>query len=180
MEKNDDDRDDLIFDLIKRRYDTENNRITNLDSKAASLIGFVSVVVGLVVGGGTFKISIISAYFHLFITYFTGIGVLLSSIFCGLMAYKERKFLVAPNIQTLVKKYKDKPYSTTLRKNAMAMDAAIQDMERTNKRKANYITVSWILLIAGFVIVFIFVMMFAWPNGPAATAAKKDNNTQSR
>jgi hypothetical protein len=44
-------RDDLIFDLIKRRFDAERDTSNNLDSKASSLIGFVSIVVGLVLGG---------------------------------------------------------------------------------------------------------------------------------
>jgi hypothetical protein len=32
-------RDDLIFNLIKRRYDGEVEKINNLDNKAGSLIG---------------------------------------------------------------------------------------------------------------------------------------------
>ena len=46
-------RDDLIFDLIKRRFDSETDRLNNLDSKASSLVGFVSIVVSLVLGGGS-------------------------------------------------------------------------------------------------------------------------------
>jgi Flp pilus assembly protein TadB len=121
----------------------------------------VSVVVGLIVGGGTFKISVISTYWYLLITYFGGIAVLLSSIFCGLMAYKERKFSIAPKINVLLDKYTNTKYSETLRKNGGAMGDAIKSMEETNQRKANYITVSWILLIIGFVIVFVFLLEFA-------------------
>jgi|SoiMethySBSTD1v2_1073268.scaffolds.fasta_scaffold2381454_1 hypothetical protein len=48
-----DKRDELIFDLIKRRFDGEIDRANKLDSKAGSMVGFVSVVVGLTLGGGS-------------------------------------------------------------------------------------------------------------------------------
>jgi hypothetical protein len=44
--KSAEDKDDLIFELIKRRYDSISQNVNALDTKAASLIGFVSIVVG--------------------------------------------------------------------------------------------------------------------------------------
>ena len=40
-------RDELIFDLIKRRFDNEWQRVDALDTKAGTLIGFISIVVSL-------------------------------------------------------------------------------------------------------------------------------------
>lgn len=40
--------DDLIFELIKKRLDSEGERTTSLDSNAGNFVGFVSV--GLLLG----------------------------------------------------------------------------------------------------------------------------------
>ena len=42
----------VIFELIKRRFDNEGERTNSLDGKAGNFVGFVSVVVGLLLGGG--------------------------------------------------------------------------------------------------------------------------------
>ena len=63
----------MILEFIKRRYEAEIEKITNLDGKANNLIGFVAVVVGLIVGGGAFKISIISAHIELWSPFFGGL-----------------------------------------------------------------------------------------------------------
>ncbi len=78
------DRDDLVFELIKRRWDSISQHTSTLDTKAASLIGFVSIVVGLLVGGGTFEVSEIASLYFLYIPYFASIAFLLSSIIFGL------------------------------------------------------------------------------------------------
>ena len=43
----------LIFDLIKRRFGGEIYRANELDSKAGNMAGFVSVVIGLLLGGNS-------------------------------------------------------------------------------------------------------------------------------
>ena len=101
------DRDYLIFELIKRRWDSISQHTSTLDTKAASLVGFVSIVVGLVVGGGTFEVSVIASSYLLYITYFASIAFLLSSIFFGLKAFKEKRnyAIVVPDIRVLLEKY---------------------------------------------------------------------------
>jgi hypothetical protein len=71
--KSAEDRDDLIFELMRKRYDYVLQNINALDTKAASLIGFVSIVVGLMVGGETFRVSTIITSHTLYVPYFISI-----------------------------------------------------------------------------------------------------------
>jgi len=118
------DKDDLIFELIKRRYDGVLQNINALDTKAASLIGFVAVVVGLIVGGSTFDFSKIAKSFALYIPYFASVVLLLGSIYFGLKALKEkRNFLIAPDVNILLGRYakSDVSYSRVLQTTGRAM-----------------------------------------------------------
>ena len=81
-------RDTLLFDVIKRRYDAEWDKIAGLDSKANNFIGFISVVTGL---------------------YFFGTGLLLVSIGFALSAIKIRRWHAVPNVETLLNKYTSMP-----------------------------------------------------------------------
>jgi hypothetical protein len=155
-------RDELIFELIKDRYDKELDKIANFDNKASSLVGFVSIVVGILLGGGTFKLSVIASYYYLAVPYFIGIGVLLVSIFFSLRAYRIRQWRIVPNVAVLLEKYTDRPYQNVLRTNGATMAEAIKGFEKQNKDKADNINNSWKLLIAGLSIVFIFLMIFTF------------------
>jgi hypothetical protein len=156
------DRDDLIFDLIKRRYDDVLKDINALDTKSASLIGFVSVVAGLIIGGGTFDISAIAKSYILYIPYFLSIGFLIASILFGLKAFRQRNYPVAPNVEVLLKRYtkRDILYSDVLRTSSTAMVEAINIIEKSNRKKADDINRSWVLLILGLGIVLVFLMIF--------------------
>jgi hypothetical protein len=88
-------RDSLIFELIKRRFDSEGERTNNLDGKAGNLVGFVSVLVGLLLGAGSLlsggeilKSSILLSSHVLTLPYFVGVASLLTSIGCALIALK--------------------------------------------------------------------------------------------
>lgn len=156
------DRDDLIFDLIKRRYDDVLKDINALDTKSASLIGFVSVVAGLIIGGGTFDISAIAESYILYIPYFLSIGFLIASILFGLKAFRQRNYAVAPNVEVLLKRYTKQNilYSDVLRTSSTAMVEAINIIEKSNRKKADDINRSWVLLIIGLGIVLVFLMIF--------------------
>jgi hypothetical protein len=73
-------RDDLIFDLIKRRYDGEIEKSNNLDNKAGSLIGLTGVIIGFLLGASTLTTSTLLLNSILSIVYFVDIGILLTSI----------------------------------------------------------------------------------------------------
>jgi hypothetical protein len=153
-------RDELLFDLVKRRYDSEWNRIKDLDGKATSFIGFVSVIIGLLLGSGTFNLS--SALLHslLSIPYFLGIGTLLISVIFSLRAIKIKKWNAVPNVKTLLNNYAYEPYSKVLVTTRDTMAEATLKIEGQNNSKATLITQSWYLLISGLATIFIFIIIF--------------------
>jgi hypothetical protein len=113
-------RDDLIFELIKRRIDSEGQRINSLDTKAGNLVGYVSVLVGLLLGGGSllsggaiFKTSsvLLSSNHIVPFIYFVGVAFLLVSIDCSLTALKVRRWIAVPNVHVLISDYISLPYS---------------------------------------------------------------------
>lgn len=157
--KEEKERDDLIFDLIRARYETEQEAITNLDNKAGNLIGLTGVVVGFLLGTSAIQISSLLMNPALSIVYFIGVGVLLLSIFWALYSVKIRKWSVVPDVRTLIQKYTTLPYSVVLRRNAGELVKAVEKAEQQNKEKARLINLSWTFLIAGLSIVFIFYVL---------------------
>jgi Na+/phosphate symporter len=160
-EKSDTIRDNLIFDLIKRRYDSEWQRINNLDGKANSLVGYISLVTGFLLGSATFAMS--SALICrpvLSSVYFGGIGILIVSIVLALLATRVRKWPNVPNVKVLLESYTSEPYDVVLKTNAATMADAICDIEAQNNEKAMYINRCWYFLIGGLVLVLIFVILF--------------------
>jgi hypothetical protein len=159
------DRDDLILELVKRRYDGVLQNASALDTKAATLVGFVSVVVGLIVGGGTFDVSVIAGSILLYVPYFTSIVILLASIFFGLQAYREkRNYPIVPDVRALLSKYtrENVSYSQVLRSTAGTMDYYIEVIERSNEQKAHDINKSWYLLLIGLVSVLVLLVFFTF------------------
>lgn len=154
-------RNELIFDLVKKRFDSERERARDLDGKANNLIGFISIVVGLLLGGaGTFKFALPLPNLPLSILYFIGVGILLASIGFALAAFKIRNWIVVPNMRTLITKYVTAPYEEVLKRNAGEMAKAVINSEIQNDTKAKLIEWSWYLLISGLSMVFIFVFAY--------------------
>ena len=160
----------MILEFIKRRYEAEIEKITNLDGKANNLIGFVAVVVGLIVGGGAFKISIISAHIELWSPFFGGITLLLLSIFFGLFSSRIRNWAEAPDFNTLFTVLTNPDqydpaeynYQNLLKANAQAMIYATTYNVSRNKQKISHLDKSWRFLIFGLVLVGIFLAIFAF------------------
>jgi cytochrome c biogenesis protein CcdA len=152
-------RDDLIFDLIKRRYDGEIERINNLDNKAGNLIGLTGVIAGFLLGASTLTASTLSRNAILSIIYFIGIGILLVSIGLALWSVRVRKWAAVPDVATLLEKYTNLSYSEVLQSNAGEMKKAVEKAEIQNEQKAKLIGLSWYLLISGLTLVFIFLLI---------------------
>jgi hypothetical protein len=152
-------RYELILDLVKRRYDSELARTKDLDSKAGSLIGFVSVVVGLLVGLGTIDLLSKLVKLEYSIPYFLGIGILLLSIVISLFSIKVRKWPFVPSVVPLTNKYFSIPYKLAIKRIAKTMAWAVTVMELKNNGKARLINWSWYLLILGLSFVLLFVIV---------------------
>lgn len=153
-------RDDLIFQLISQRLNGEGARSNGLDNKAGNLIGFTSVVIGLLLGSITLKFTILVENPILSFPYFLGIGVLLLSICFSLMVIKVRSWTVVPNVKYLLKNYTTVPYSEVLRRNAGTMADAVEKAESHNANKARYIEFSWYSLLSGLILVFVFMILY--------------------
>jgi hypothetical protein len=173
-------RDDLIFELIKRRIDNEGERTNSLDTKAGSLVGYVSVLVGLFLGGGSllsggviFKTSsvLLSTNHIVSFIYFVGLAFLLVSIGCSLNALRVRKWIAVPNVDTLISDYITRPYIDVLQTNAVEMANAVAKREAQNNNKAKFIVWSWYLLIAGLCIIFASAIVLS-ASGGVITGAK--------
>lgn len=161
QEKSDTTRDNLIYDLIKRRYDSEWQRINNLDGKANSLVGYISLVTGFLLGSATFAMS--SALICrplLSSVYFCGIAVLIASIVLALLATRVRIWPNVPNVKVLLESYTTQPYDVVLKTNAATMAEAISEIEVQNNEKATYINRCWYFLIGGLILVLVFVILF--------------------
>ncbi len=162
----DGDRDELIFDLIKGRIETELKRTNNLDSKAGSIVGFVSIVAGLLLGRGSLLLGgeINDLRFNLTdITsslYFFGVALLLVSIGLSLFALRVRRWIAVPNVTTLIERYTELSYEEVLKRNAGEMAKSVRDSEKQNNTKARYLEYSWVLLILGLIITFISIIIF--------------------
>jgi hypothetical protein len=154
-------RDLLIFELIKRRLDNEWRRINDLDSKANNLVGFVSVVISLLLGAATFKLSsTLVCKTNLSILYFLGISILLTSIIFALTGSKVRRWSDVPDVQYLIENYTNLPYDDVLKRNAGEMANAVVQIEKQNNHKARLIKWSWYMLIIGLATVLLFMVIF--------------------
>jgi cell division protein FtsW (lipid II flippase) len=155
-------RDELIFDLIKRRYDGELDTAKNLDSKSGNIVGFVSIVVVLTLGGeSVFSTTRLFEGFSLLsnqyatVLYFVGITILLVSIGCALAALKIRRWTVVPNVDILINEYTKLGYSEVLKRNAAEMRHSVSSSEKNNKNKAMFIEFSWYSLLIGLTLIVV-------------------------
>jgi len=157
-------RDDLIFDLIKRRYDSEVQRINDLDGKAHNMTGYVSIVISLLIGTGTLgvfgKLSV-SMYY---IPYFVGIILLVVSFLFSLSAIAIRTYNFVPKPQFLIDNYLARKSRFVTRKVMSTMSSAVSEIAEKNEDKALKITLCWGFLIAGLVAIMVFSIILALSN----------------
>lgn len=92
--------------------------------------------------------------------YLIGIGVLLTSILFSLWAFKVRKWIMVPQVQTLIAKYTKIKYEEVLQRNGGEMAKAVRISEKNNHEKAKFLILSWYALISGLSILFTFIIVF--------------------
>jgi hypothetical protein len=154
-------RDDLILNLTMKRYDTELQRISDLDSKANNMTGYVSIVISLLVGTGTFgvlgKLSISTYY----VPYFIGLVLLAVSFLFALSAIAIRKYEFVPKPETLIDEYLTEKSRVVTRKVLATIVAAVTEIREKNEDKALKIRFSWGFLIAGLIGIIMFTFILA-------------------
>lgn len=172
---------EIAFDLIKRRYDSELSRISDLDGKAGTQIGFISVVLSLIIGVGTFDFLDKLTEPKFFLPYFIGIGLLLFSFVFSLFAVKVREWNWAPNTSKLFEEGFSRPFHAwnIMLRTSKAMNDAVIDMETKNNTKAKNIARSWYFLIGGLaiIILYVIVVLFSGTNSDTTTIMNVQNMT---
>lgn len=153
-------RDDLIFELVRDRVKGEWDRSMAIDSKAGNLIGFTSIVIGLLLGGVSLNITLLAQSSVLSAVYFTGVGILLLSIFFSLLVIKTRTWTLVPDVKRLLDYYVSRSYQELLRSNAATMADAVKLSERNNTSKARFTHYSWYFLLSGLILVFLFMVLY--------------------
>jgi len=161
-------RDELLYELFKRRYDEESARTAKLDDKANNLIGFISIIVGLLMTEGTFKISSLLKNAHLeylLALYLVSIGILLASIVKSLYAFRIRTWNTAPAMDDLTGTYDDKSYQIVLVNVNDDLAKSVNHNAKNNDEKAKSLEISWILLLVGLFCIFAFIIILAIASG---------------
>jgi hypothetical protein len=157
-------RDELIFQLIKGMYDFQLQRMNSLDSKAGNLVGFVSIIVGLLIGLAGFELLNKLTEPGYYWIYFAGIVLLLASIVFSLVALKLRKLEFFPNVKSL-SLYSSVSYRYFMKVNGNTLVDVIDKMDSANETKAQWIEASWYALLAGLILVFAFLAFIALTGG---------------
>lgn len=153
-------RDQLIFDLITRRFEIEINRRIGLDQKASSLIGFEGIIVGIFSAGTglLFPQNSDSGPPFTFILFaLIGLGILGVSLLLSLYAFRLREWQSPPDTEYLLREYTKKTWIETLRANAVELSKALVHNTAINDNKAKYVKASWSLLVIGITDFLIFM-----------------------
>jgi hypothetical protein len=161
-------KNEFLFDLIKRKYDSELARTSDIDGKAHNSVGYVSVIVGLLLGSGSLltggailKTTLFTEQPIQTVVYFGGIALLLLSIGFALHALKLRKWPSVPNVETLINTFKDMEHIAILQVIGGSMKNAVTEIEQKNDSKASHIQTSSRLLIFGLILVFGAIVNFS-------------------
>ncbi len=156
-------KDEIIFELVKKLYDEiyETKRV--LDDKGSNLIGYITIVTGLLVGLGTFNISDKLSLPQYYLPYFVGVGLLLGTIVFSMLSVKVKGYSSVPIVPDLRKVLEDDNWKhrTIMRQYIIAAMKAIETNDIRNKRKAFWISISWWCLIGGLVLITIYVSIVA-------------------
>jgi hypothetical protein len=160
---------EAIFDLVKRRYDFELQRTNDLDSKAGSLIGYVTIVTGLLIGLGTFDLLNKLSRPEYFIPYFSGITSLVFSMIASLVAVRVIKYNIEPKLYDLERfldniDNADWKYVTIIRQSIRPFIDAVTNTKTINNSKAFWITAGWISLVIGLILMISYSAIFVASN----------------
>lgn len=159
INNNKSDKDELLVELVRGVYDEENQRTRDLDSKAASLIGYVTITTGLLIGLGTISLieKVTSAY--LLGLYIASIGLFLVSIIVSLVAIMIRNYESSPTFEQLILFFNHYQYYTEIV--AQIIPSLIQITKKNsilNDNKAKCIIICWMLIILAICLIVAFTV----------------------
>lgn len=152
---------ELIFEILKRRYDSAIERRHFLDDKASNLIGYVTIITAIIIiiGLGTFVILEKITNEVVYILYFTGIGSLILSLIFSLLVIRTKKFKADSNIENLKEYFQDNNrwiYEQIIIRHIDIMFDSIPILDNENTKKTNLIQLSWTLLVGGIILLTAF------------------------
>jgi hypothetical protein len=170
-------KENTILELIKGRYDSELQRTEGLDSKGSNLIGYVTVITGLIVGLGTIDVlAKLLTTSYTAVAYFLGLAFLIASAICALLGTKTRKWHYSPTIEWCLQWLQDPNFSadkgydrrSVLQRAAIEIGDAVKYNFEENQRKASWLNWAWILLVVGIGTFVIFLGLYtAQPPSPS-------------
>lgn len=136
----------------------------DLDGKAGNLIGYVTIVTGLIIGLGTFSILEKLSQPQYYVPYFIGIAALLASIIISLLAIRIRSWYSTPVIEDLEDYLKDNnmDYKSVVIQVALPMIYALKQNFTINQCKARLIYWSWMCLVIGIALLVIYAGIFIY------------------
>ncbi|MGE5633603.1 MAG: hypothetical protein ACM3VV_00070 [Deltaproteobacteria bacterium] len=151
---------ELIFEILKRRYDNAIERRHFLDDKASNLIGYVTIITGIIIiiGLGTFVILEKITNEVIYVLYFSGIGSIILSLIFSLFVIRTKKFKADSNIENLKGYFQDNRwiYEQIIIRHIDIMFDSIPILDNENTKKTNLIQLSWTFLVGGIILLIVF------------------------
>ncbi len=156
------DDDAFLYELLKGNYDNQTERRRDLDGKASSLMGYVSIITGITIALGTKSFHDALTMPQFYITYFGGIASLLISVITALIASRIMVWSMVPNIANLYGESLNglSKLAMTNRRISELWKAVIIN-HKNNEDKGQWIMVSWIFLVAGLILLATFLSIYA-------------------
>ncbi len=153
----DEERDNLIFELARNALDREWQRISDLDGKAANLVGFTGVIIGFALGNASLLQAKLSTNFPLLSLFALAVVTLLVSFMLGIWGFMVRKWSIVPDPIAVINGYADGSYEQLLLAVGGEMAKVEREVRVKNDAKAKQIRRSTYLMLLGLVLAFIFV-----------------------
>jgi hypothetical protein len=161
----DKERDLRLLDLAEKRYNSEIQRLKDLDGKAHNLIGYVSVITTLILGIGAFQFlntNLLEKEYS--ILYFAGILALVSSITSSLIGMLVRSYHFRPNVGDINYFFNNSDVEeyVIIRDTASKMNDAARKNFSINNQKGFAILISNTLLMIGIILLLSYTMTFTY------------------
>jgi hypothetical protein len=150
--------DEILYDIVKTKYNDSLARWDSLDNKASNLIGYVTIVTGLLVGIGTFELfgslhSVIS-----YILFFIGMGLLVLVIISSLICIRIKYYFEIPSAKEIEMIFeKNWKYQTIIRQIFISRLDTQKKIDQHLEDKVKWIGRSWQFLIIGMSMLLVFI-----------------------